>query len=69
MRYLSTRGQSDALSFTEAVATGLSPDGGLYVPESFPDISQKLEEWKTNNKLVRRNKGRYVEQIQTSRIL
>ena len=45
MRYLSTRGRCEPLSFTEAVATGLAPDGGLYVPESLPDISGSLAQW------------------------
>ena len=31
MRYISTRGSS--VSFSEAVAQGLAPDGGLYLPE------------------------------------
>ncbi len=42
MNYLSTRGQSPALGFSDAVATGLAPDGGLYVPERFPDLSGEL---------------------------
>lgn len=32
-------------SFSEAVEAGLAPDGGLFLPESFPDISTKLETW------------------------
>ena len=36
MRYVSTRGQSPALSFEETMLTGLAPDGGLYVPEEVP---------------------------------
>jgi threonine synthase len=36
MRYISTRGQSPALGFSDAVATGLAPDGGLYLPETLP---------------------------------
>ncbi|MGH1331475.1 MAG: threonine synthase [Paracoccaceae bacterium] len=39
MRYISTRGQSPALSFEETMLTGLAPDGGLYVPESIPTLS------------------------------
>ncbi len=39
MRYISTRGQSPALSFSDAVATGLAPDGGLYLPETLPAFS------------------------------
>ena len=35
MRYLSTRGGA-AVSPAQAVLNGLSPDGGLYVPEVFP---------------------------------
>ncbi len=46
MRYISTRGEGGLLSFTEAVATGLAPDGGLFVPESFPDISTLLDGWR-----------------------
>ncbi len=36
MRFISTRGQAPSLGFSEAVATGLAPDGGLYLPESLP---------------------------------
>jgi threonine synthase len=36
MRYISTRGQSQSLSFEEAMMTGLARDGGLYVPETVP---------------------------------
>ncbi len=38
MRYLSTRGQAPPASFSEALLAGLAPDGGLYVPESFPSF-------------------------------
>lgn len=36
MKYISTRGQSPALSFTEILLGGLAPDGGLYLPETYP---------------------------------
>ncbi|WP_136441117.1 threonine synthase [Pacificoceanicola onchidii] len=39
MRYVSTRGQSPALTFEEAMLSGLARDGGLYVPETIPQIS------------------------------
>jgi len=45
MRFVSTRGQSDPVSFSEAVAQGLAPDGGLYLPESFPDLSTHAAQW------------------------
>lgn len=37
MRYVSTRGQAPSVSFLEAVLAGMAPDGGLYVPESWPE--------------------------------
>ena len=39
MLYLSTRGGGAVPSAAEAIAKGLSEDGGLYVPESFPRLS------------------------------
>jgi threonine synthase len=38
MRYISTRGQAPAVSFTDAILSGLAPDGGLYVPEQYPAV-------------------------------
>lgn len=46
MKYISTRGQSPAVSFNEAVAIGLAPDGGLFLPEMLPDITPRLAAWK-----------------------
>ena len=39
MRYISTRGASPAVGFVDAVLAGLAPDGGLYVPETWPGFS------------------------------
>src|SRR6185312_6176643 len=39
MRYVSTRGEAPAVSFLDAVIAGLAPDGGLYVPERWPQLS------------------------------
>jgi len=39
MKYVSTRGQSPALSFSEILLGGLAPDGGLYLPETYPQFS------------------------------
>ncbi|ROH85338.1 threonine synthase [Pseudomethylobacillus aquaticus] len=39
MKYISTRGNSPALSFTEILLGGLAPDGGLYLPEHYPQFS------------------------------
>jgi threonine synthase len=38
MRYVSTRGQAPHVGFVDAVLGGLAPDGGLYVPQTWPQI-------------------------------
>jgi threonine synthase len=38
MKYISTRGHSPALSFSEVLLGGLAPDGGLYLPEKYPQF-------------------------------
>ena len=45
MKYISTRGQTEPHSFSQAVATGLAPDGGLFLPEQLPDITPRLKSW------------------------
>src|SRR5262245_46230732 len=42
MKFISTRGQTPPLGFSEAVAVGLAPDGGLFLPETLPDFSGEL---------------------------
>ena len=39
MRFLSTRGEAPVLGFSDAVLSGLASDGGLYLPETWPQIS------------------------------
>jgi len=39
MKYISTRGQSPALNFCDILLGGLAPDGGLYMPEQYPQFS------------------------------
>ena len=39
MKYISTRGNSPALTFSEILLGGLAPDGGLYLPETYPHFS------------------------------
>ena len=47
MRYISTRGNSPAKTFTEILLAGLAPDGGLYLPESYPKVtSSELDAWR-----------------------
>ncbi|MCW5671872.1 MAG: threonine synthase [Hydrogenophaga sp.] len=48
MRYLSTRGHADRKRFCEILLEGLAPDGGLYLPERYPQVDaialQRLRE-------------------------
>jgi threonine synthase len=49
MRFRSTRSTSPTLTLSEAIQMSLAPDGGLYVPESFPAFEvgdfDGLESW------------------------
>ena len=40
LRYISTRGEAPALNFADVLLAGLASDGGLYVPEAWPPLSQ-----------------------------
>ncbi|MBY9067034.1 threonine synthase [Hyphomonas sp. WL0036] len=39
MKYISTRGQAEPVDFAGACLAGLATDGGLYVPETWPQIA------------------------------
>jgi len=39
IRYISTRGAAPPVDFRAATMAGLAPDGGLYVPDSLPQLS------------------------------
>ncbi|MBI4293063.1 MAG: threonine synthase [Betaproteobacteria bacterium] len=41
MRYISTRGGAQPRSFTDIVLEGLAPDGGLFLPESYPQLGER----------------------------
>ena len=47
MKYFSTRGVSNSPDFTTATLEGLSRDGGLFVPETIPDFSSRLDRLQT----------------------
>jgi len=47
MLYISTRGHADRKHFCEILLEGLAPDGGLYLPESYPQVdTATLEKWR-----------------------
>ncbi|MGJ8638857.1 MAG: threonine synthase [Opitutaceae bacterium] len=45
MQFISTRGQVPPVSFSTAVAQGLAPDAGLYLPEELPNLKPYLSKW------------------------
>lgn len=47
MQYFSTRGQAPAQSFSQILLGGLAPDGGLYLPAEYPQVSDaELNAWR-----------------------
>ena len=48
MLYLSTRGHPDRKRFCEILLEGLAPDGGLYLPETYPQVdAATLTRWRS----------------------
>jgi threonine synthase len=47
MQYISTRGQSPAQTFSHILLGGLAPDGGLYLPATYPKVNgAELDAWR-----------------------
>lgn len=47
MHYLSTRGHASRPGFSEILLGGLAPDGGLYLPVAYPQVSSaELASWR-----------------------
>jgi threonine synthase len=47
MLYLSTRGDPGRKHFCEILLEGLAPDGGLYLPEAYPQVdAATLQRWR-----------------------
>ena len=48
MNYLSTRGDSSPKHFCDILLEGLAPDGGLYMPEHYPQVDDAtLSRWRS----------------------
>ena len=45
MNYISTRGNTESVTFKDSVMMGLARDGGLLVPAKIPNVSNKLDNW------------------------
>jgi threonine synthase len=47
LKYLSTRGDATPRSFSEILLEGLAPDGGLYLPQAYPQVdAATLARWR-----------------------
>ena len=42
MKYVSTRGDAPKIGFSDALLAGLARDGGLYLPETWPQFIGSL---------------------------
>lgn len=49
IKYVSTRGDKEKVTASQAILRGIAPDGGLYVPEAFPKLDKSLTELKGLN--------------------
>lgn len=46
MRYISTRGGGEPLTFKQTILAGLARDGGLYLPQEIPDVRRLITVWR-----------------------
>lgn len=48
MKYISTRGNTAPMQFSDVLLMGLAPDGGLMLPEHYPQIDRMtLDKWRS----------------------
>lgn len=48
MRYISTRGGMEPRRFSDILLEGLAPDGGLTMPETYPQVTlEELKQWQS----------------------
>ena len=70
MRYVSTRGGTPPIGFKDAVIEGLARDGGLLLPETFPDLRGELDALRGLPfvSLAARVMARYIDDIPFPRL-
>ncbi|CAG1009738.1 threonine synthase [Burkholderiales bacterium] len=72
MNYLSTRGQAPAQRFCDILLGGLALDGGLYLPESYPQVAlAELESWRSLSyaDLAAALLGKFIDDIAEAELL
>jgi threonine synthase len=47
LKYISTRGGAEPQEFCDILLGGLATDGGLYLPERYPQVADRLDEWRS----------------------
>jgi threonine synthase len=52
MQFLSTRGMSPPTSFSDVLLAGLAPDGGLYLPQSWPQVTASFADMRYQDAAV-----------------
>lgn len=65
-RYISTRGHAAPQSFCGILLGGLAPDGGLYLPEIYPQVTKaELDEWRRlpYHELSFRSLSKFIDDI------
>lgn len=71
MKYISTRAGMQALPFSDILLEGLAPDGGLAVPEQYPQLSaETLESWRglSYAQLASKILGLFIDDIDTQEL-
>jgi len=71
MKYSSSRGGHSAITAAEAIKMGIAPDGGLFVPDSIPVISEltwKRMEGQTYQERAREILGSFLEEFSAEEI-
>ena len=58
MNYISTRDKSIKVTASKAIAQGISVEGGLFVPESFPTLTK--DDFETLTKLDYKGRAKYI---------
>ena len=76
MDYISTRNKYKSLKFDEVFLSGLAPDGGLYVPKTYPQFSpSEIAEFKNDNyqelafKIIKPFIGKTIPDIKLQEII
>ena len=72
MKYTSTRGCETKFTASEAIVRGIAPDGGLFVPESIPSITEdEIEEMKNMEyyRIAAKVIGKYLEEFTEDELL